>query len=74
MLPDRVSNPGPLTYESGGQASWGAISRLVHNIFHTYFKLKESNYIVICELWLFELFFPQYYKSDMSKYGYLKVF
>ena len=35
---------------------------------------KESNYIVICEIWLFELFFPQYYKSDMSKYEYLEVF
>ena len=30
--------------------------------------------MVICEIWLFELFFPQYDKSDMSKYGYLEVF
>ena len=30
--------------------------------------------MVICETWLFELFFPQNYKSDMSKYGYLEVF
>ena len=36
--------------------------------------LKESNCIVICEIRLFELFFPQYYKSDMSKYEYLEVF
>ena len=45
-----------------------------HNIFNVYLELKESNYIVICEIWLFKLFFPHYYKSDMSKYGYLEVF
>ena len=54
--------------------SWGAISPLFHNIFNIYFYLKESIYIVICKIWLFKLFFPQYYKSDMSKYGYLEVF
>ena len=53
---------------------WGAISPLFHNIFNIYFKLKESNYIVICKIWLFKLFFPHYYKSGMSKYGYLEVF
>ena len=26
------------------------------------------------EMWLFDLFFPQFCKSDMSKYGYLEVF
>ena len=26
----------------------------------------------ICEIWLFDLYFPQFYKSDMSKYGYLE--
>ena len=25
-------------------------------------------------MWLLKLFFPQYYKSDMSKYGYPEVF
>ena len=24
-------------------------------------------------MWLFDLFFPQFYKSDMPKYGYLEV-
>ena len=28
----------------------------------------------ICEIWLFDWYFPQFYKSDMSKYGYLEVF
>ena len=28
----------------------------------------------ICEIWLFIWYFPQFYKSDMSKYGYLEVF
>ena len=60
--------------EKRRNCSWGAISPLLHNIFSIYFKLKESNYIVICKIWLFKLFFPQYYKSDMSKYGYLEVF
>ena len=54
--------------------SWGAISPLFHNIFNIHFYLKESNYIIICKNWLFKLFFPQYYKSDMSKYGYLELF
>ena len=30
--------------------------------------------MVICETWLFELLFSQYYNSDMSNYGYLEVF
>ena len=51
--------------------SWGAI---FSTIFSISFLLKESNYIVICEIWWFELVFPQYHKSDMSKYGYLEVF
>ena len=25
-------------------------------------------------MWLFDLFFPQFCKSDISRYGYLKVF
>ena len=26
----------------------------------------------ICEIWLFDWYFPQYCTSDMSKYGYLE--
>ena len=60
--------------EKRRNCSWGAISSLFHNIFNIYFYLKESIYIVICKIWLFKLIFPQYYKSDMSKYGYLELF
>ena len=28
----------------------------------------------ICKIWLFVWYFPQFCKSDMSKYGYLEVF
>ena len=28
----------------------------------------------ICEIWLFDWYFPQLCKSDMSKYRYLEVF
>ena len=28
----------------------------------------------ICEIWLFDWYFHQFCKSDMSKYGYLEVF
>ena len=28
----------------------------------------------IFEIWLFDWYFPQFCKSDMSKYGYLEVF
>ena len=28
----------------------------------------------ICEIWMFEWYFPQFCKSNMSKYGYLEVF
>ena len=59
--------------EKRRKCSWGAISPLFHTIFNLYFYLKESNCIVICQIWLFKLFFPQYYKSDMSKYGYLEL-
>ena len=60
--------------EKRRNCSWGAIFPLFHNIFNIYFYLKESNYIVICKNWLFKSFFPQDYKSDMSKYGYLELF
>ena len=28
----------------------------------------------MCEIWVFDWYFPQFCKSDMSKYGYLEVF
>ena len=28
----------------------------------------------ICEVWMFDLFFPQFCKSNMLKYGCLEVF
>ena len=28
----------------------------------------------ICEIWLFEWYFPQFCKSDMYNYGYIEVF
>ena len=27
----------------------------------------------ICEIWLLDWYFPQFWKSDVSKYGYLQV-
>ena len=30
--------------------------------------------IIICEMWLFDLFFPQFFKSGISRYVYLEVF
>ena len=27
----------------------------------------------ICEIWLFDWYFPQFCTSDMSKYGYLEI-
>ena len=54
--------------------SSGEISPLFHNIFNIYFYLKESNYMFICEICLFDWYFPQFCTSDMSKYGYLEVF
>ena len=43
-------------------------------IFSIKFLLQESNYIFICEMWLFDLFIPQFCKSDMSRYSYPEVF
>ena len=28
----------------------------------------------ICEIWLFDWYFPQFCTPDMSRYGYLEVF
>ena len=47
---------------------------LFSTIFSIYLKLQGSDYIFICEMWLFNLFVPQFCKSDMSRYGYLEVF
>ena len=47
---------------------------LFSTIFSIYLQLQEPNYIYICEMWLFDLFCPQFCKSDMSRYGYLEVF
>ena len=46
---------------------------LFSTIFSIYLLLQESNYIFVCEMWLFDLFFSQFCKSDMSRYGYLEV-
>ena len=43
-------------------------------IFSIYLWLKKSNYIFICEMWFFDLFFPLFCKSNMWRYGYLEVF
>ena len=47
---------------------------LFSTIFAINLKLQESNYILIRGIWLFDLFFAQFCRSDMSRYGYLKVF
>ena len=49
-----------------------SISPLFHNIFNI--SLQKSVYIFICEMWLFDLFFPQFCKCDISRYEYIKVF
>ena len=38
MLPDRVSKPGPLTYESG------ALPSEIHNIFYSEVSKQTSHY------------------------------
>ena len=55
MLPDRVSNPGPLTYESDalpialrGPASKAAYFIILHLTAKTYEKLKQANYKGCC--------------------------
>ena len=61
------------------------VNNAVHGFRHSflcnniYFVLKESNYMFICEILLFDFllllfFYPQFGKSDMSKYGYHEVF
>ena len=43
-------------------------------IFSIYILLQETNHIIICEIWVFDLFLPQLCKSDISRYGYLEIF
>ena len=56
--------------ESGPKGQFLLFSR----IFSIYLKFQESNYIFIREMWLFHLFFPEFCKYDISRYGYLEVF
>ena len=47
---------------------------LFSTMFLKYFYIQKSNYIFICDIWLFHFPFPQFCKSDMSKNAYLEVF
>ena len=50
MLPDRVSNPGPLTYESGAlpiALRGPATSKVIDKIKLLVIK-NTSNYLIIC--------------------------
>ena len=57
-----------------GEIAPRAISSLFRNIFKCISILQESNYIFICEMWLFDLSFPQFCKAYMSRNGYLELF
>ena len=66
------------TLKTGNKILWksGEIAPLEQFLlFPTIFSLylQESNYIFICEVWLFYLFFPEFCKSIMSRYRYLVV-
>ena len=37
-------------------------------------KLPVTRHLCVPSIWLFHWYFPQFSKSDMSKYGYLEVF
>ena len=60
--------------EKRRNCSLGAISPLFHNIFNISFNLGVKLHIHfvydVCSINCF----PQFRKSDMSKYGYLEVF
>ena len=58
---------------TGNKLLWkrGEIAPFFCNIFNR--SLQESKYILINEMWVFDLFFPQFCKSDMSRYGDLEV-
>ena len=47
---------------------------LFSTIFSIYLKLQKASCIFICKMWLIDLLFPKFCKSDMSRYGYLEVF
>ena len=58
MLPDRVSNPGPLTYESGALpiAYRAPLKQPQKNLYHSVWKEKlilQQNYPRLRYLWLF---------------------
>ena len=60
MLPDRVSNPGPLTYESGALpialCGPGPPKTTTKNLYHSVWKEKlilQQNYPRLRYLWLF---------------------
>ena len=47
---------------------------LLSIVFSVYLYINESNNIFICEKWLFDVFFPQFCKFDMSRYGCFREF
>ena len=49
-----------------------SVSPLFRNIFNI--SPQKSVYVFICEMWLFDLFFLQFCKCDISRYEYIKVF
>ena len=60
---------------TGNKILWkrGEISPRSHNIFNIYLQLQESNYVYICEMWLFDLFILNSANllcrgTDISKY------
>ena len=60
--------------EERRSCSWGAISPLFPQYFQYIFPIKGVKLQSLVEFGCSNCFFPQYYKSDMSKYGYLEVF
>ena len=58
----------------------GEIAPKAFLLFSTIFSIftisltSRVHYTYICLMWLIELVFPQFCKSDMSKYGYLEYF
>ena len=64
MLPDRVSNPGPLTYESG------ALPIALRGPGKTRFKLNKPVYVGMCVLDLSKhLMYDWYFNTLKRKYG-----
>ena len=73
MLPDRVSNPGPLTYESGALpiALCGPASPLVHIIFYLMldFYVKTGIRFSFRDKRLFEITEVEITRVDCSRDG-----